>query len=344
MSHRVFAAQTKKQPQSNKPKSSQKNKTVKASSENCLNEKELEKIKDLEAKLAHLTKLLKGRRHAGLELQAATLRKRLAKAKEMWNINNLINVKSVHPEPHMDDEPAAKNRSKINCKKSGSKEYGNYYSMRAGVLHMEVHKQEIINAKGLQRFLADYQNKLAKCFQFEQTQPVTDLFATNRINKLSEKTSTQTRKVMKATDSVESMSEVMMEKDLDTLVSDTSSYSLQLNECVDVNSPSKTNFLNQFLTDKVLEFLQNAASSFGDFQSLQFPLDFRNAVESVSDSRLEHLMTVRTKSNRSAESVREYIDFKNIKSTEFRDKCSDITNIIPIKNARAVTDIKKLVL
>lgn len=330
MANRLFINQ-----QNRKSKISQKNKTKKESADKLLDPSTLEKVSELEAKLAHLTKILSdGRKHAGLELQAATTKKRLAKAKEMCKINTLIK-KSMLPDNRQDSD-AVKVKSKNNCIKSVSQEYGNYYSMRSNILHMEVHQQEIIEAKGLQGFLTEYQNKLAKCFKFEQNQKVEDLFATNRINKLSEKTAVNA-KAMKAKESDESMSEVIMEKDLETLVSTNSSCSSQLNEYVDV--PSETNFLNEFLKDKVLVYLSAATSSLRDSHSSMFPFDIRNVAESVSDSRLEHLMTLKTKINQSAVSVKE--NFQNLKSNKFRGKCTDI---IPIKNARAMTDIKKVIL
>lgn len=335
MSNRLFVAS---QPVI-KSKSSQKNKIKKVAVEKSLNTNALEKVKELEAKLAHLSRLLKdGKKHAGLELQTAITKKRLAKAKEMYKISALINVKSMHPDNHRCNDVATASTNKKSTtisNKTTSKEYGNYYSMRAKILHMEIHKQSIIETKGLQEFLTEYQNKLAKCFQFEQNQTVPDLFATNRINKLTENS-----KELRATDSETSMIEVTMEKDLDTLVSINRSCSSQFNDHTD--GPNETNFLGQFLKDKVLEFLQAAAApNLGDFQSRTFPCNMRNVTESVSDSRLDQLMTVRPKINRSAASVNE--DFHHMKLRKFRGKSSDITDIIPIKNARAMTDIKKTI-
>lgn len=317
---------------------SQKNKLKEESAEKILSTNALEKVKELEAKLAHLTRLLSyGRRHAGLELQLVTTKKRLAKAREMCKINNLISVKSAHPENQNENKEAAaaKNISKrMYPTKSLSQEYGNYYSMRCNILHMEVNKQLMIEKKGLQGFLKEYQDKLAKCFLFEQSQTVQDLFATNRINKLSEKKIENPKgpkdpKTLKAIVSESSMSEVRMEKDLVTLISSSSSCSSLLSNC-----PGVTNFVSQFLNDKVLEVLQAAANPDEYPNSVQ-PLNIRNGAGSVSDSRLANLMTKQTRINRSAESVK--VDFQNMKLSSFRGKGSVI---IPIKNARAMTDIK----
>lgn len=312
-----------------KSKSPQKKEGKKVSVETSLNVNALEKVKELEAKVVHLSRLLKdGKKHAGLELQAATTKKRLAKAKEIYKINTLMNVKSPTDDKHSDYSAAGKNKLST----STSKEYGNYYSMRATILHMEVHKQTIIEAKGLQGFLTEYQDKLAKCFQFEQNQIVRDLFATSRIHKLNEKTS-DIPKALKATDSEYSMREVMMEQDLETLVSIDSSCSSILNDGPDL---SETNFLGQFLKDKVFEFVQAAASS-NDGPTFSF--DIRNVAESVSDMRLEELMTVRPQINRSAASVKE--GFQDLKLSKLRGQSFDITDMIPMKSARAMTNIKK---
>lgn len=300
------------------------NKSKKASIQKSLNANGLEKVKELEAKYNHLKNLLKdGRKHAGLQLQLTTARQRLSKAKEMLNINALIDVKS------MQNSIEATNKSKPKGCASLSKEYGNYYSMRANILHLEVNKQTFIESKGLQAFLEEYQNKLAKCFKFEQNLSVVDQFATNRIKKLSEKNaenSLENAKVKEEIISDESMTEVFMEKDIETLVSVNSSCDEFEN---DANITKETNFLSQFLNDKVLKFLQAGIQGLGKWGNLS---------ESNKDSRLEELMTIRTKSNQSVETIAEDC---NTKSKINLSKCT-VTDVIPIKHAMAITDIKKM--
>lgn len=306
-------------------------KSKKISVQKSLNANGLENVKELEAKYNHLTKLLKdGRKHAGLQLQLATTKQRLSKAKEMLNINTLINVKSVHPQKTMSVEATNETKHKSCALRSLSQQYGNYYSMRSNILHMEVNKQAIIESKGLQEFLSQYQNKLAKCFKFEQNLSVADQFATNRIKKLSEKNAENTldnSKEKKDIISEESITEVFMERDIETLVSITSS-------CEEFDyhatTPKETNFLSQFLNDKVLEFLQAAVEGLGNWVNIS---------ESVCDAKLEELMTIRTKSNQSVETITEK-DF-NLKSKFNFSKCS-VTDLIPIKHANAMTDIKKM--
>lgn len=324
-----------------KSKTAQKTKPKKvAAAKKCLTEIHLKKVKELQEKLESLTKLLKnGRKHPGIELLAISTKKRLARAKELCKLDNALHVDSVPGHQHVenvetqtddtDDHFIRRCWSRRNPNQSLSKDYGNYYSMRLNILHMENHKQALIESKGLQEFLFEYQKKLAKCFKFEQSQFVQDQFATDRINKLSDNSIDFTpSKTVKSSDS---MSEVTMEKDLVTLVSSDPSVSLHSFDDDDRNIMSgETNFLDQFLKDKVMEFLYAAATN--EFASPSFPL-----AESVSDSRLENLMAFETKVNRSAASVND--NFTNISVAKFRGKCS---NIIPIKHGTATTNIRKL--
>lgn len=70
--------------------------------------------------------------------------------------------------------------------RTGSREYGDYFSWQASVTHLEAHRIDVINSKGIKHFICDYMAKLQKCQTFERGHRVTP-FASIRIELLNKR-------------------------------------------------------------------------------------------------------------------------------------------------------------
>ncbi len=73
----------------------------------------------------------------------------------------------------------------VSSKTAASREFGDFFSCKTGLTHLEAHRVDQINSKGIKRFTEEYLKKLKKCEEFESAHNVQP-FASVRLELLNE--------------------------------------------------------------------------------------------------------------------------------------------------------------
>lgn len=156
--------------------------------------------------------------------------------------------------------------------KTASREYGDFYSWQTGISHLESHRIEIINSKGIKNFIDEYTRKLRKCQEFESAHRVTP-FASVRLELLNKGSNGNSPK----TDLIdESVKNVEVDEDVDGAYTGNN-----VDEISVVSNDTKTDTKNlSASTLKTIELIRKYKSG----QSIKDYLHVNKKNESSSDN------------------------------------------------------------